>query len=363
MQKPSYYIILLLLYFCLISIYGQEDIQFKNLKLNEIQIIGSHNSYKKAIQKELWNSIFQDDSTLAYSLQYEHLPIIEQLNLGLRSLEIDLFHDPIGGRYSKPNGLKLIKDEKIISDSSERSQPGFKVFHIQDIDFRSDNISFKNILEELKRWSEKNKNHVPVIITMNAKDQIINHQNFVIPLKFTKNVLDSIDIEIKSVLPGSKLITPDMIKGKYSTLEEAILKNGWPLIDTVRGRFLFILDETGEKLNNYLNSDGSLKNKVLFVNAMEGNPNAAVRIVNDPIKNKNYIKELVKKGYLVRTRADENTIEARKNDYTRFKFAVESGAQIISTDYYLPSKFFKSDYKVIFNDGHYVKMNSLSGDE
>jgi hypothetical protein len=361
MQKTNYHIALLLWYLCLISIHGQEDVQFKNLKLNEIQIIGSHNSYKIAIQKELWNLIFQKDSTLANSLQYEHLPINEQLNLGLRSLEIDLFHDPQGGRYSKPNGLKLIKDEQVINDSLERSKPGFKVFHIQDLDFRSRNILFKNILEEIKNWSEQNKNHIPIIITINAKDQIIDKPNFTIPLRFTKNALDSIDIEIKSVLPKSKLITPDMIKGNFSTLEEAVLKNGWPIIDSIRGRFLFVLDETGEKLNNYLNPDGSLTNKVLFVNAVEGDPNAAIRIVTDPIKNKNYIKELVKKGYLVRTRADENTIEARTNDYKRFIYAVESGAQIISTDYYLPSEYFESDYKVIFNDGSYVKINSLLG--
>jgi hypothetical protein len=361
MQKTNYHIALLLWYLCLISIHGQEDIRFKNLKLNEIQIIGSHNSYKIAIQKELWNLIFQEDSTIAYSLQYEHPPIYEQLNLGLRSLEIDLYHDPQGGRYSKPNGLKLIKDEQVINDSLERSKQGFKVFHIQDIDFRSRNILFKNILEEIKNWSEQNKNHIPVIITMNAKDQVINNPNFVIPLKFTKNALDSIDLEIKAVLPKSKLITPDLIKGKFTTLEEAILKNGWPKIDSVRGRFLFVLDETGEKLSDYLNSDGSLTNKVLFVNAMEGNPNAAIRIINDPIKNKDYIKELVKKGYLIRTRADENTIEARKNDYTRFKCAIESGAQIITTDYYLPSKFFESNYKIIFDNGHYVKISSLLG--
>lgn len=361
MQKPNYYIVLLLWHVCLISIYGQEDIQFKNLKLNEIQIIGSHNSYKIALQKSLWNLVFLEDSTLAYSLQYSHLPITEQLNLGLRNLEIDLFNDPKGGRYSKPYGLKQITDGEVLKDSVERNRPGFKVFHIQDIDFLSQNILFKNILEELKRWSKKNKDHIPVIITMNAKDQVINNPNFVIPLKFTKNTLDSIDLEIRSVLPESKLITPDLVKGKFPTLEEAILKNGWPQIDSIRGRFLFVLDETGEKLNNYLNSDGSLTNKVLFVNAMEGNPNAAVRIINDPIKNKDYIKELVKKSYLVRTRADENTIEARKNDYTRFKCAIESSAQIISTDYYLPSKFFESNYKVIFNDGNYVKTNSMLG--
>jgi len=37
---------------------------------------------------------------------------------------------------------------------------------------------------------------------------------------------------------------------------------------------------------------------------------------------------------MVRTRSDAGTIEARSSDYTRFLSAWQSGAQIISTDYY-----------------------------
>jgi hypothetical protein len=37
---------------------------------------------------------------------------------------------------------------------------------------------------------------------------------------------------------------------------------------------------------------------------------------------------------MVRTRSDAGTLEARKNDYTRFFAALTSNAQIISTDYY-----------------------------
>ncbi|MBU0474623.1 MAG: phosphatidylinositol-specific phospholipase C1-like protein [Bacteroidetes bacterium] len=343
--------------------------EYSNLRLNEIQIIGSHNSYKIAIEKELWNIIFQKDSSLAYSLQYEHPSISEQLNLGLRNLEIDLFYDPKGGKYSHPHGLELLKslNNEVISfdESGELKTPGLKIFHIQDIDFRSHNLLFKNCLEELKKWSEHNSGHLPVIITVNAKDHIINEPNIRVSLPFTKNALDSIDIEIKSVFAESKLITPKLIQGKFSTLEEAVLKNGWPIIDTIRGRFLFVLDETGAKLKNYLNPDSNLIDKVMFINSEEGNPTAAFRIINDPEKNEDYIKSLVKKGYMVRTRADADTREAREDNYSRFEKAISSGAQVITTDYYLPSKLFKSNYKIIFGNGKYVKINSqlVSGSE
>lgn len=38
----------------------------------------------------------------AQSLEYEHLPLSEQLNLELRNLELDVFHDPVGRKYGNP---------------------------------------------------------------------------------------------------------------------------------------------------------------------------------------------------------------------------------------------------------------------
>ena len=84
----------------------------------------------------------------------------------------------------------------------------------------------------------------------------------------------------------------------------------------------------------------------MFVNAKEGRPEAAFRIVNDPIADFDYIQRLVRAGYLVRTRADANTREARLGDYQRMKAAFDSGAQFISTDYYVPNPAFGTGYQV-----------------
>ncbi len=43
------------------------------------------------------------------------------------------------------------------------------------------------------------------------------------------------------------MITPDDVRGKYSSLKEAVLKQGWPELDRVKGKFLFVLDEGGTK--------------------------------------------------------------------------------------------------------------------
>ena len=45
------------------------------------------------------------------------------------------------------------------------------------------------------------------------------------------------------------------------------------------------------------------------------------------------IAAFVRQGYLVRTRTDENTVEARNNDTRRRDAVLPSGAQILSTDF------------------------------
>ena len=97
----------------------------------------------------------------------------------------------------------------------------------------------------------------------------------------------------------------------------------------------------------------------MFVNETEGQPEAAFMIINDPIKDFDNIQRLVKKGYMIRTRADADTKEARNDDYNRFEAAKKSRAQIITTDYYLPSKYFSSSYKISFDGGAYVRKNPL----
>ena len=328
------------------------------VKMNEIQVIGSHNSYKIAIEQPLWNYLFQSDSATAKALQYTHIPIEKQLDLGLRNLELDVLHDPKGGYYSNPKGLDIVKllGKKTLEYDIEKklSQPGLKMFHIQDLDFRSHYLLFKEGLEAVKKWSDAHKKHTPIFILINAKDD--NNRNLRQPLTFTKTALDSIDIEIRSVFDDSQLITPDLVRGEFTSLEEAILKKGWPDLDAVKGRILFVLDENETKINRYIDGHPGLKNRVLFVNSKEGSPEAAFRVVNNPIKDFDYIKELVAKGYMVRTRADDGTIEARTNDYTKFEKAKASGAQVISTDYYIPSTLFKSSYKVIFDADNYERI-------
>ena len=85
----------------------------------------------------------------------------------------------------------------------------------------------------------------------------------------------------------------------------------------------------------------------MFVTVTPEHPAAAWFKVNDPIKDFDKIQRLVKAGFLVRTRADADTKQARKGAVAQHDKALASGAQFISTDYRDPDRRF-SDYSVRF---------------
>lgn len=336
--------------------------QAQALYLHQIQVLASHNSYKLAIQPAL----MKRDSVGFLALDYEHAPLSRQLDLGLRKLEIDIFHDPSGGRYSQPLGNQLLGMggvSPLPHDTLGLMQsPGFKVLHVQDIDFRSSCLRLQDCLEELKSWSLAHPRHLPVVISFNAKSEPIDQPGFVRPLPFTSSAFDSLDAEILSVIPRERILTPDDLRGDFPTLEAAVLARQWPPLDSVRGKFLFVLDETGEKQANYMEGHPSLKGRVLFVNAPVGTPEAAFLIMNDPIKMQDSIRARVARGYLVRTRADANTWEARNLDYARWEAALSSGAHFISTDYYLPdSARTGTSYQIRLGEGRIAVCNPVTG--
>jgi hypothetical protein len=328
-----------------------------NVHINKIQVIGSHNSYKVAIDPHLFKVFSQKDSASASKIDYEHIPVTQQLDLGLRNLEIDVYADAKGGKYAHPRGLEWAKEQAPFDEKKELDQPGFKVFHIQDLDFRSDFLTLKGGLEKLKQWSQAHPDHTPVFITMEAKDNKIPGAGFSDPEPFSAATFDELDQVILSTLGKDHLIVPDQVKGKYKTLEEAVLNDNWPTLKKARGKFIFMLDQKAEKMEIYIKGHPSLSGRVLFANALPGRAEAAMMILNDA--NNPEITKLVKKGYIIRTRADSDTQEARRNDFSHFEAACKSGAQIITTDYYKKSTHFKSDYQVSFNDGKYFRLNPL----
>ena len=132
------------------------------------------------------------------------------------------------------------------------------------------------------------------------------------------------------MFPANQLVTPDDVRGRYATLNEAVLARNWPALDEARGKVVFLMDQRWAE-PVYLKGHPSLRGRVLFTNAPPGAPDAAFTELNDGPAGS--ITALVRKGYLVRTRADDSTREARTNDTRRRDAMLASGAQIVSTDY------------------------------
>ncbi len=329
----------------------------EDLPINQIQVIGSHNSYKQAINPGLFKLFATSDSVAAKSLDYEHISMPAQLQMGLRNLEIDVYADERGGKYAHPRGLEQVKGQPEYDPKGEMIKPGFKVLHVPDLDFRSSALTFVSALQQLRKWSEANPDHSPVFITLEAKDDSIKRKNITQPEVFTDKIFDQLDAVILENLGKAKVISPDDVRGKYKTLEQSVLNKNWPKMSSAKGKFIFVLDATGRKRSAYMQGHPSLAKRVMFANADPGTPEAALMIRNNPKDVQ--IPVLVKKGYIIRTRADADTKQARNNDYSDFEAACKSGAQIITTDFYQKSTHFKSDYAISFADGKYLRANPI----
>jgi hypothetical protein len=266
----------------------------------------------------------------------------------VRQIEIDIFADTKGGLYAHPYGETLIAQAGLPADPPFDPQhlmekPGFKVMHVQDVDYRSVCEPFTACLAEVRAWSKAHPNHLPVFILVETKQGAL-HVPFptVTPENFTPAIFDALDREIASVFPAGEMITPDDVRGSYATLNQAVRANHWPTLQQARGKVVFLMDQ--KKMGPvYLEGHPSLKGRILFTNADAGTADAAFIEQNDaPAK---AIEVLVRQGYLIRARADSDTKEARTNNTARRDEVLASGAQIISTDYPAPEQA-ASGYKV-----------------
>ena len=81
-----------------------------------------------------------------------------------------------------------------------------------------------------------------------------------------------------------------------------------------------------------------------FVQGKAGMAHTAFMLFDNAVTRGADIRDAVQKGYLVRTRADIDTADARKDDGARRDAALASGAQIISTDYLTAPNIYANDY-------------------
>ena len=224
----KFFIILLFILSNQIVLSGSDN---TGIKINHIQFVGSHNSYKQAMPEGFVKQLMKVNPEVMESLEYEHIPLSEQLDLGIRKLELDVFY---------------------VADEDK-----FLVGHVQQIDMNSNCATLRICLNQIITWSKKNTTHAPIWISFNAKDDYIfglpSPENFT-PEAF--NLMDSIIVEML----GENLIRP-----------RDIIDLQWPLLEEARGKFIFILDEGGSKRDMYYEG---WQQRPMFTNAPEGQQDA-----------------------------------------------------------------------------------------
>lgn len=322
------------------------------IRLNQIQVFGTHNSYKKYPHPDLVERLNEENPGWADNITYEHRPVREQLEkLNIRQLELDIFADPEGGRYAEPAGAVMVGDDEFIR-RDEMLEPGFKIIHTQDIDYRTTCLTLKSCLKEARDWSLENPMHLPVMIMIEVKQRPLDDRgliSFTEPIQFDQELMLEIDKEIWEVFSREHVITSDDVRGEYETLEMAILNEGWPTLRNSRGKVFFALDNTDETRELYMSESPVLEGRAMFVSSPPGEPAAAFIKMNSAINTHDQIQERSAAGYVIRTRSDLPVQEAKSGDRTRLNAALSSGAQYISTDYPEPSPF-GSGYIAVFPD-------------
>jgi len=250
------------------------------LRLHQIQMLGTHNSYHVAKDKP----IFAD-------LNYTHQPLDVQLNAqGVRAFELDLHH--------------IVADKPIV------------VEHIAGIDDRSNCPNLGACLQLLKTWSDAHPCHHALVVLLEPKDEL--------ETSAITDHLPQLEAEVLAVWPRSRLVTPDDVRRDAVDVKTAVNQLGWPTMAATRGKLVLILYDKNDLGLTYRKLHPKLKDAVAFVFGEPDDADTATVLRDNPLKSTD-ISALVQKGYLIRTFPEGNSKEGLA--------AVASGAQVVSTDF------------------------------
>ncbi len=288
------------------------------VRVNQIQVIGTHNSYH----------LRGSTAFLGASVDYAHAPLAVQLGeQGVRSFELDVY-----------NRSDLPVEHAPVVDSATNCTP------------------LEVCLRQIEQWSDANPGHVPIFVLVEPKDPTF-------PLNVSydgwdRAALDRLDRVVRTTIGDDDLLTPDDVRGGASTLRVAVTGRGWPTLRRTRGQVAVVLSRGGALRDAYLDGRPSLEGAAMFVTADPDAPSAAVVKRDRP--NPKDIEALVREGFVVRTRADADLVEARAGDAARATRALASGAQVVSTDFPVPDPKISSSYVTRLPKGGAARCNPVN---
>ena len=297
------------------------------VKFNEVAYIATHNSYQLESVPS-YQQIYRNLETVTFGLVDGNAPLYnsdtltEQFNAGIRSIELDI---------------------ETVVDGDDVS---FVCSHSPLIDMTSSCYDFELALEEIRMWSDANPRHLPITVIVEPKQFFLLDDG----MRFLNlEYANKVDELLREVF-GDKLITPADMMGDHATLKEMREADDWLTLEDCAGKVVVLLHDTAVT-NQYIKQDESIKSQAMFpmlrYNSRDKD-HASFLIVNNPDDIAKYSQELIyEKNLVVRTRVDSY---GSYNDEDR-RLTLESGAQILSTDYPPRADMNGVEYYVDFGNG------------
>jgi hypothetical protein len=329
----------------LLSLYSRSQAP-DTIRLNDVRFLTSHNSYKRKPDPKILKFLSHFKKQLGkdmdpVQLDYGHALLADQLNnYHINGFELDVNYDPKGGHFVKRRVNFFIGGLKQKSRDSLLLKPGFKILHIADVDYESNYTTFIQALAEIRDWSAQHPMHTPIFINIEIKrdapadySKALDFLGFNKAVPFVPEALNDLDTEIHSVFDQypEMLYTPAQLRDTFLTTSSRLNAVGWPSLNESLGKVFIILD--GDFQDLYTADLTKGLDRPMFVYGQPGAPETAFVIRNEPQGREEEICALTD-IYMVRTRTDAGTLEARSQDYTRYNAVMKSQAQIITTDYY-----------------------------
>jgi len=109
--------------------------------------------------------------------------------------------------------------------------------------------SFRDCLLTIKKWADIHKDHDIITVFIDKKENWSESYETRKPKDF--------DELICSVIGKQNILTPSILLADKTNLKEAVLSNYWPLLDSLKGKFIFVITNGSEftdrnPLNEYL---------------------------------------------------------------------------------------------------------------
>ena len=279
------------------------------VKINEIAVLGTHNSYQTLATKEtrfLMNII----DTITFkklgldTFDFEMDTLTEQLEMGIRNVEIDI--------------ETLDEGEKI----------EFKVTHNSIVDNASSAYDFEKAMEEIKLWSDNNPGHIPVFVIVEPKSFVVEVNGM---KKFSLEYAKELDKILEKTL-GDSLLTPEDMLRNYASFKEMRENDDWLTLKETQGKIIVLLHDC-DVTESYIAIDESIKTQKMFPMLRYDDRNESYTsfiLENDPWRATERKKENIDEcNLIVRTRADKYPNFSTE----RYEVTEECGSQIITTDF------------------------------